>query len=197
MDGRDMDERSEHHPLSFVALRDDVKARPGVYVLFILSMNIIGTSGTVSIWDADGEFATMVWLRIWLVSLPANVVFVWGTAMTLRCLFLLVEVPWTKRFMFYVAPWLVAPVLIALSWIASWNVLAISDNVDIMSDNGGFLDFSWFVTFVTSIPMDYNDEYASLVMWSWVSLPFATGVAAMMAYAAGERHQKAQDSSTS
>ena len=192
-----METISTPHPLSYVALREDMRARPGVYVLFILSMNIIGTSGTVSIWDADGEFAAMVWLRIWLVSLPANVVFVWGTAMTLRCLFLLVEAPWTKHFMFYVAPWLVAPVLIALSWIASWNVLAISDNVDIMGDNGGFLDFSWFVTFVTSLPMDYNDEYASLVLWSWVSLPFATGVAAMIAYAAGERPQKEQDSSTS
>lgn len=192
-----METSTAPHPLSYVALRDDVKARPGVYVLFILSMNIIGTSGTVSIWGAHGEFATMVWLRIWLVSLPANVVFVWGTAMTLRCLLLLVEVPWTKRFMFYVAPWLVAPVLIALSWIASWQVLALSDNVGVLLDDGAFLDGMWFVTFVTSLPMDYSDENASLVLWSWVSLPFATGVAATVAYAAGERPQKAQDSSTS
>lgn len=82
-------------------------------------MNSIGTSGTISIWDVHGQFATMVWLRIWLV------------------------------------------------------------------------------TFVTSLPMDRNGEIASLVMWSWVSLPFATGVAATMAYAAGDRPQKAQDSSTS
>ena len=34
-------------------------------------------------------------------------------------------------------------------------------------------------------------------MWSYVSLPFATGVAAMIAYAVGESPQKAQDSSTS
>ena len=192
-----METSAAPHPLSYVALREDMRARPGVYVLFILSMNIIGTSGTVSIWGAHGEFATMVWLRIWLVSLPANVVFVWGTAMTLRCLLLLVEVPWTKRFMFYVAPWLVAPVLIALSWIASWQVLAISSNAGVLLDDGAFLDASWFVTFVTSLPMDPDGSIAALVMWSWVSLPFATGVAAAVAYAAGERPQKAQDSSTS
>ena len=192
-----MDEGAEHHPLGFAGLRDDMKARPGVYVLFILSMNIIGTSGTVSIWGAHGEFATMVWLRIWLASLPANVVFVWGSAMTLRCLFLLIEVQWTKRFMFYLAPWLAAPVLIALSWFASWQVLAVSSNAGILLDDDAFLDASWLVTFVTSLPMDPNGEIAALVMWSWVSLPFATGVAAMMAYAAGERPQKTQDSSTS
>ena len=184
------------HPLGYVALRDDVKARPGVYVLFILSMNIIGTSGTVSIWGAHGEFATMVWLRIWLVSLPANVVFVWGSATTLRCLFLLIEVQWTKRFMFYLVPWLVAPVLIALSWFASWQVLAVSSNAGVLLDDHAFLNASWLVTFVTSLPMDPDGEIAALVMWSWPSLPFATGVAAMMAYAAGESPQKAQDSST-
>ena len=197
MDDRGMNDHSDHHWLSFAALRDDMKARPGVYVLFILSMNIIGTSGTVSIWGAHGEFATMVWLRIWLASLPANVVFVWGSAMTLRCLFILIEVQWTKRFMFYLAPWLAAPVLIALSWFASWQVLAVSSNAGILLDNDAFLDASWLVTFVTSLPMDPNGEIAALVMWSWVSLPFATGVAAMMAYAAGERPQKVQDSSTS
>ena len=197
MDDRDMNDHSDHHWLSFAALRDDMKTRPGVYVLFILSMNIIGTSGTVSIWGAHGEFATMVWLRIWLASLPANVVFVWGSAMTLRCLFILIEVQWTKRFMFYLAPWLAAPVLIALSWFASWQVLAVSSNAGILLDNDAFLDASWLVTFVTSLPMDPNGEIAALVMWSWVSLPFATGVAAMMAYAAGERPQKVQDSSTS
>jgi len=197
MDDRDMNDHSDRHWLSFAALRDDMKARPGVYVLFILSMNIIGTSGTVSIWGAHGEFATMVWLRIWLASLPANVVFVWGSAMTLRCLFILIEVQWTKRFMFYLAPWLAAPVLIALSWFASWQVLAVSSNAGILLDNDAFLDASWLVTFVTSLPMDPNGEIAALVMWSWVSLPFATGVAAMMAYAAGERPQKVQDSSTS
>ena len=196
MDDRDMNDHSDRHWLSFAGLRDDMKARPGVYVLFILSMNIIGTSGTVSIWGAHGEFATMVWLRIWLASLPANVVFVWGSAMTLRCLFILIEVQWTKRFMFYLAPWLAAPVLIALSWFASWQVLAVSSNAGILLDNDAFLDASWLVTFVTSLPMDPNGEIAALVMWSWVSLPFATGVAAMMAYAAGERPQKAQDSST-
>lgn len=79
-------------------------------------MNSIGTSGTISIWDVHGQFATMVWLRIWLV------------------------------------------------------------------------------TFVTSLPMNPNGEIASLVPWSWVSLPFATGVAATIA---GESPQKAQDSSTS
>jgi len=139
----------------------------------------------------------MVWLRIWLVSLPANVVFVWGSAMTLRCLFLAIEVQWTKRFMFYLVPWLVAPVLIALSWIASWQVLAISSNSGVLLDDGAFLDASWLVTFVTSLPMDPDGSIAALVMWSWVSLPFATGVAATVAYAAGERPQKAQDSSTS
>ena len=76
-------------------------------------------------------------------------------------------------------------------------MLAVSSNAGILLDNDAFLDASWLVTFVTSLPMDPNGEIAALVMWSWVSLPFATGVAAMMAYAAGERPQKVQDSSTS
>ncbi|GIS27362.1 MAG: hypothetical protein CM15mP128_1210 [Methanobacteriota archaeon] len=59
----------------------DVKAPLLIYVLFILSMNIIGESGDRQhLGGAHGEFATMVWVRIWLVSLPANVVFVWGSA---------------------------------------------------------------------------------------------------------------------
>ena len=100
----------------------------------------------------------MVWLRIWLVSLPANVVFVWGSATTLRCLFLLIEVQWTKRFMFYLVPWLVAPVLIALSWFASWQVLAVSSNAGVLLDDRAFLNASWLVTFVTSLPMDPDGE---------------------------------------
>ena len=73
---------------------------------------------------------------------------------------------------------------------------ALRDDAGILVDDGAFLDASWLVTFVTSLPMDRNGEIASLVMWPWVSLPFATGAAAMMAYAAGDRPQKAQDSST-
>ena len=197
MDDRDMNDHSDHHWLSFAALRDVMKTRPGVYVLFILSMNIIGTSGTVIIWNMQSEFEPMVWLRIWLVSLPANVVFVWGSAMTLRCLFLAIEVQWTKRFMFYLVPWLVAPVLIALSWFASWQVVALTGNAEVLVDDDAAFNPSWLVTFLTSLPMDPDGSIAGLVMWSYVSLPFATGVAAMIAYAVGESPQKAQDSSTS
>ena len=73
---------------------------------------------------------------------------------------------------------------------------ALRDDAGILVDDGPFLAASWLVTFVTSLPMDPDGETAALVMWSWPSLPFATGVAAMMAYAAGESPQKAQDSST-
>ena len=190
----------EHHPLSFTALRNDMRARPGAYALFIVSMNIIGTSGTVTLWGAVGEFPPVVFIRIWFASLFANVVFVWASAMTFRCLMLLNRVQWRYRIMSHPVMWIAAPVMILLSWILSWNVLCLSgNNVDFVLEGGFALDFAWSVTFLTSLPIEPDGDSASYVAFAWVSVPFATFVAMMITYGNSEMvpDQKAQASSTS
>jgi hypothetical protein len=48
---------------------------------------------------------------------------------------------------------------------------------------GGFaLDFAWFVTFLTSLPIEPDGDSASYVSFAWVSVPFATFVALMITY---------------